>query len=119
METTFYEDEGAKVTNARFMTNGETHALSGITSVSEYVQNPNRIWSILCGLIGVLLLLTRFYWYGAALIVLTVIIHMTQEAKYVVLIRTSAGELKALTDTNGKRVAAIVQALNDAIVYRG
>ena len=42
-ETTYYTNDRVTVTNARFMVDGETHAISGITSVKLGVKKPNRI----------------------------------------------------------------------------
>jgi len=43
---------------------------------------------------------------------------MSLKARYSVVIRTAAGESKALTSTDGKRVADIVAVLNNAVVRR-
>ncbi|QLG10997.1 QacE [Deinococcus sp. D7000] len=117
MEKTFFQDAGATVTNARFITDGQTHAMSGITSVQEVTDEPMRGAPILLAAVGLvacaasaimgvaLMMGAAFWWYG-------------QKTTYTVAIRTSAGELKALTDTDGVRVQRIVEALNQAIVYR-
>ena len=40
-ETTYYTNDRVTVTNARFMVDGETHAISGITSVKLEVKKPS------------------------------------------------------------------------------
>lgn len=117
MEKTFFQDAGATVTNARFMTNGQTHAMSGITSVQEVTNEPMHGWPILLGAIGLVVCATNVA-MGIAILIGAVFWWYSQKATYTVTIRTSAGELKALTDTDGVRVQRIVQALNEAIVYR-
>lgn len=120
-ETTFFQDSGATVTNTRFVTNGQTHALSGITSVSEYVNNPSRKPAIVIGLLGVALcfLGRSTVTLGILLLVLAIGLWILQKATYSVLIRTAAGDSKVLTDPSAKRVSSIISALNDAIVHRG
>ena len=119
METTFYQDAGATVTNARFMTRGQTHALGGITSVTEFVQPPSRKAPVICIALGLLGLIGHSWLVAIVLLVIGVLLWITQRPAYSVMIRTAAGEHKALTDFDGKRVGLIVGALNDAIVHRG
>jgi len=119
METTFYQDAGATVTNARFMINGQTHALSGITSVSRQVQYPNRLRPLICLLLGMLVLGFQYYWMGLLLIVVAGLWLYIQKALYSVVIHTAAGQRKALTDQSEDRVGKIIAALNEAIVHRG
>lgn len=103
------------------MTNGQTHATSGITSVQEIVNDPMHVGPLLLGMfgcavggqgtaattiVGLIILAGAVFWW------------VSQKVTYTVAIRTSAGELKALKDTNGERVQKIVQALNEAMLYR-
>ncbi len=57
-ETTFLNEGGILVTNARFAANGQTHAISGVTSVrsTETRSNPSKTGPIIVIVIGVLLL---------------------------------------------------------------
>ena len=119
METTFYQDAGTTVTNARFMTHGQTHALGGITSVTEFVQLPSRKAPVICIALGILGLIGHSWVVAIVLLAIGVLLWMMQRPSYSVMIRTAAGEYKALTDFDGKRVGLIVGALNDAIVHRG
>ena len=119
METTFFQDAGTTVTNARFMTNGQTHALSGITSVSAYTQEPNRFPPFVLAIVGVIGLVTTHYLFGLVTLGVAVLWWIGLKTQYSVLIRTAAGESKVLTSPDGKRVADIVAALNNAIVHRG
>jgi hypothetical protein len=52
METTFYQDARAVVSNTDFMTNRQTHAMSGITSVSESTNEPNRFPMLMLTITG-------------------------------------------------------------------
>ncbi len=123
MEKEFYRDEFAVVTNTRFMTNGETHALSGITSVSRYIKGPSLVPPSILVLIGLMFLYrtsgVSSITLGLASFVLAVIIRLIQKPSYIVAIRTAAGEIRAITDQNAERVDKIISALNQAIVSRG
>ena len=119
IEPTFYQDAGATVTNSRFMTSGQTHALSGITSVTELVEHPTRKGPVICVAVGLLALVGHVWLLAIGLVAIGVLLWMMQRPSYIVMIRTAAGEHKALTDIDSKRVSLIVGALNDAIVHRG
>ncbi len=122
MERELYRDEFAVVTNIRFMTNGETHALSGITSVSKYLQDPSRVTEIICVLVGIGALYFKTLEttvLGILLILVAVAVWLTKKPKHIVAIRTAAGEIRVITDQNAERVNKIINALNQAIVSRG
>ncbi|WP_189062510.1 DUF6232 family protein [Deinococcus arenae] len=119
METTFYQDAGATVTNARFITGNQMHAMSGITSVNLEQESPLTMGPVLLGIIGVIALLAREWMIGLAMIVAAVVWKMNQRTNYIITIRTAAGELKALQGSDRDRITKIVAALNDAIVHRG
>jgi Family of unknown function (DUF6232) len=119
METTFFQDAGATVTNTRFITGGQTHALSGITSVSAYTREPNRVAPVIVGFIGLLLLIGGSVAGALPFLIVAVFWWILSKPSYSVVIRTAAGEAKALTDEDQGRVERVVAALNEAIVFRG
>lgn len=119
METTFYQDAGATVTNARFITGNQMHAMSGITSVTLEEDPPLTMGPVLLGIMGVVMLIARQWMIGLAMIVAAVVWKLNQRTNYIIKIRTAAGELKALQDSDRDRIAKIVAALNDVIVHRG
>ncbi len=121
METTFYRDDGAVVTNARFMANGETHALSGITSISRYIHEPSRGVPAILALVGFGMFFTQSLQgivVALIFIAVAVMVWVRQKPIHTVAIRTAAGELRVLEDQNGERVGKIIDALNAAIVHR-
>jgi Family of unknown function (DUF6232) len=118
-EQQFFQDGGVTVTSARFITNGQTHAMSGITSVKRYVQQPNRLVPGLLVLAGVGVLANHQVVLGLLLALLGTVLWIRQKALHSVVIRTAAGDNKALTDTRSDRVDSIIAALNSAIVHRG
>ena len=120
METTFFQDAGVAVTNSRFVTNGQTYALSGVTSVSKYIDHPKRGTPILTAIVGIIAYSTS----KSVLILLLFIglaiwLWVSKKTTYSVMIRSSSGESRALTDLDDARVDKIISALNDAIIHRG
>jgi hypothetical protein len=42
-----------------------------------------------------------------------------QKTTHVVVLRSSSGEVKALSDTDATHIRSVVEALNNALVHRG
>jgi hypothetical protein len=53
-ETVFFEYESVRITNTRFIVDGQTFAMNNITSVKPLEKKPNRILPILLIVLGVL-----------------------------------------------------------------
>jgi hypothetical protein len=51
-EKTFFEYEYVKVTNARFMTGGQTFAMNNAKSVKTKINKPSRFGGILILIVG-------------------------------------------------------------------
>ena len=51
-ETFFFNDRSVSVSNARFIANGQTYAMSGITSVKTFREDPSYQGPIILGLLG-------------------------------------------------------------------
>lgn len=56
-EKVFLNKGSVKVTNSRFIVNGQTYAMSNVTSVKTGVIKANRGGAVIIGLIGLLCLL--------------------------------------------------------------
>ncbi|MBX3585088.1 MAG: hypothetical protein KF796_00480 [Ramlibacter sp.] len=117
-EKTFFEYEGVKVTNARFIVDGQTFAMSNVTSVNPLTDPPKRFWGIVCLLIGIAAAMENAF-FGIPVIALSIYFLYKQKPVYHVMLRTSAGETKALTTHQKEYLGKVVAALNDAIVHRG
>lgn len=117
-EKTFFEYDGVKITNARFVVDGQTFAMSNITSVSTAQDDPSRIGPILLILFG-LLMCAGSPVVGVPVAVLGVFWWSQQKAKFHVMLKTSGGEAKALTSKQKDYIGKVVSALNDAIIHRG
>ena len=60
-EKTFFNYDGVRVTNTRFIVDGQTFVMSNITSVTPMEQKPNRIIPALLMLIGIVLGISGVY----------------------------------------------------------
>lgn len=120
-EKSFFSDGGVSVTNARFIAQGQTYAMSGITSVKSFRQDPSRKGPIILGIVGVLALggggsVTVG---GLLLAAGAVAWWFLQKPEFSVLLSSASGETKALASQDGDFISKVVNALNDAIVHRG
>lgn len=123
-ETTYYTNGRVTVTNARFVVDAETYAISGITSVKLGVKKPNRVWPLLLILVSFFVLtkgvnlatLSIVHW----LIVLLpgVIWLACQRTYYTVTLASASGENRALTSRIQPFVREVVDAINQAIIQR-
>lgn len=114
----FFEYEGVRVTNTRFIVDGQTFAMNNITSVKALEQKPNRIIPGLLILIGILVAIN-----GNADALLIALIGAVwwalQKTVYHVMLHTAGGETSVLKTYQREYLQRIVTALNNAIVHRG
>lgn len=122
-EQVFLNDRGVSVTNSRMIHEGQTYAMSGITSVKSFEKKPSRILPIILiifGLMGMgagkeaaaLIIGLLFIAGGIAAWIL-------MKPDYSVLLKSSSGEAKAYTSKDKDFVLRIIDAVNEAIVHRG
>ena len=117
-EKVFFEYDGVKVTNARFVVDGQTYAMSNITSVSPHEKKPSRVGPIIFIAAGVLLALQAPP-LGLIFGLPGVIWWFFQKSGFHILLRTAGGETSALKSNQRDYVEKVVAALNNAIVHRG
>lgn len=117
-EQTFFEHEDVKVTNARFITGGQTFAMNNVTSVKPFEQKPNRFWGVIALLVGLLICASSVVW-GVVIMAVAAIYLFQQKTIFQVILATSAGETKALTTYQRDYLNQVIGALNNAIVSRG
>lgn len=117
-ETTFFEYEGVRVTNTRFIVDGQTFAMNNITSVKPLEQKPSRLLPGLLIVLGVLPALNGAY---GALILAAIggIWWGMQKTVYHIMLHTAGGETSALKTHQKEYLQKVVTALNNAIVHRG
>lgn len=117
-EKTYFEYEDVKVTNARFITGGQTFAMSNVTSVKASEQKPKRLGGILILLVG-LGIVNQSLVVGIAIVAAAAFYLYKQKTMYHVMLSTSSGETSALKTHQREYLDKVVGALNQAIVYRG
>lgn len=117
-EKTFFEYDGVKVTNARFIVDGQTFAMSNVTSVKPIAVPPNRLWGCVLLLLGLTGLMSNPF-FGVPVTGVAIYVIYKQKKTYHIMLRTSGGETKALTTQQKEYLDKVVSALNEAIVHRG
>ncbi len=121
-EKIFFSAGNVSVSNSRFIVNGQTYAMNGVTSVKTGRKNPSRMGPILLGIIAAFLLLSgsvgRFI-FGALLSTLAVFVWRNQKPELTVVLNSSSGEAKALTSSDAGFINGVIAALNNSIVHRG
>ncbi|AEG13638.1 MULTISPECIES: DUF6232 family protein [Shewanella] len=118
-EIIFFEYDDVKVTNARFLTNNQTYAMSNVTSVKPHKEDPNRLAGIIAIIVGLIFIMNESYLVGFIIIPLAVYIMSKQKTIYTVILKTSSGENRALQTYQQEYLNQVIDALNKAIVYRG
>src|SRR5690606_36611116 len=97
---------------------GTTYATANVTSVSTLESKPGRKFEIILGLIG-LVVLTETFLGGLILIALAVLIFKMKKSKFIVKLSSSANEKDALWSNDKNFIHTVVEAINEAIIYRG
>jgi hypothetical protein len=121
-EQIFYDQGNVKVTNARFIVNAQTYAMSGVTSVKTGFAPPNRNGAFIAIGIGVLIALgadggTKLI---GVLMAAAGIWYLTQlKNTHSVYLSSASGEVQALSDTDETYISSVVHALNEALIHRG
>ena len=118
-EKTFFEHEDVKVTNSRFITGGQTYAMSNVTSVKSLVEKPNRVGGIAVLIVGLLMVFNGAIFWGLLVAAGAGFYMYTQKTTYHVMLTTSGNETSALKTYQLEYITKIVNALNEAIVHRG
>ncbi|MBB4109655.1 DUF6232 family protein [Pedobacter zeae] len=119
-EVTFYQDVNVTVTQSRYVTNSKTYAMRNISSVHIFEIIKNRTLPIIMVIIGFLMLFSESSRIlGFILFALGILILVLTKNEFTVRISTNAGEVNSIVSKDRLYVQNIVNALNDAIVYRG
>lgn len=125
-EKTFFEYDGVKVTNARFIVDSQTFAMSNITSVKASRVDGSMTGPVILITLGFLVLLGSISagnWFAALIAIvvgcLGVLWAKSTKSMYHIMLTTAGGETSALSSRQPEYVKKVTQALNDAIVARG
>jgi hypothetical protein len=117
-EKIFFEHEDVKVTSARFISGGQTYAMSNVTSVKGFEKMPARFWGIVILLFGLIVAAISLV-PGVIIAACAAAYLYLQKPIFHVLLSTSAGETKALVTYQRDYLNRVISAINDAIVSRG
>ncbi|MFP6847555.1 MAG: DUF6232 family protein [Pseudomonas sp.] len=120
-ETIFFNQGNVSVSNSRFIVDGQTYAMSNVTSVKSGVTPPDRGASIVIAAIGLLCLFGSGWIFIAGIVALAIaaLVWIGNKEKYSVILNTSSGENQALVSEEKEYIANVITSLNEAIVSRG
>ena len=119
-EKTFFDTGNVRVTNSRFIVDGQTYAMNGVTSVKQAVRHPSRGGPVVCALIGLFLLVTgAAVVFGLILVAAALLWGFKQRSVWIVVLNSSSGEAQALTSQDRSYIDGVIGALNESIVHRG
>ena len=114
-EQTFFENNGVRVTNARFIVDANTYSIRNITSTAAWSQSQKWVVGVLLILIGLACLIQATVIGIVFLAIAGLVLYLGRPVHYVRL-HTSGGEVKAVKSYDLEYVKQVVQALNEAII---
>ena len=121
-EHVFFERGSVKVTNARFIVDGQTFAMVGVTSVKSVLISPSIRGPIIAIVVGLMILIGVDGFgkvIGLAIAAIGAWIIYSQKPTHVVMMCSSSNETQALSSTDQDYVSSVINALNDALIHRG
>lgn len=119
-EVVFYQDQHVTVTQARFISQGKTYAMSNISSVSLFEIKRSRALEVLMIIIGLSMLLAgSVRIFGVLIIIIAIALFFLLKNSYSVRIQSTSGEADGLISKDSEYVNKIVSAVNEAIIFRG
>ena len=119
-EKIFYQDSEVTVTQDRFVVGSETYAIENISSVSnfEIVKSKNGP-SMLMALGAILLVPSGMRILGGVLVIIGFLWLFSVKNEYAVRISMNAGEINSVVSKNRDYIQKIVDALHEAVIFRG
>jgi Family of unknown function (DUF6232) len=117
-EKVFLQSDNLLISNTRMNLGGTTYATANISSVSTYVTKPSRKLEVILGIIG-LITISQSVLFGIILLALAVGIFMLKKPTYIVKLSSNSNEKDALWSKDQAFINSVVEAINNAIIYRG
>ena len=114
-EQTYFDNNGVKVTNARFIVDANTYSIRNITSTAAWTKKQQWIAAVVLALLG-LVSIQGATPIGIFFIVLSGLALYLGRPVHFVRLHTSGGEVKAVKSYDLEYVRQVVQALNEAII---
>lgn len=119
-EKIFYQDAKVTVTQSRFVTEYTTYAMRNISSVTLYKITKSRFVQIVLIILGVLTMLADDLKFLGLLIIAAGILWLYKtKDEYSVRITSNSGESDGFISPDRQVVSTIVNAVNEAMAYRG
>ncbi len=130
-EQMLFNKDGVSVSKERFVWEGQTVAMQGVTSIQNLEEKPKKTGPIVVMVIGAIVALIGLgtissgvggvvtLLIGAGLIALGILWLKSLKSEHWVVLRTAGVEQRSLHSKDAGRVNEIVEALNNAIVARG
>lgn len=120
-EKVFFQQGNVSVSNSRFIVDGQTYAMSNVTSVKSGITEPERGGTIILAIVGLICLFGSKWAVIAGIIIIAIAILAwnSNKKKYSVILNTSSGENQALISEDKSYIAKVISSLNEAIVSRG
>ena len=117
-ETKYFDQGGVLVTNSRFVVGAKSYPMAGVTSVRESLVPPRRLAEVIFGVLTLLALLVQA-WVPATLFgIVTVFCLVLRKPQHRVSLCSPDGDAPALSSADGAFAAAVVDALNRALLAR-
>lgn len=122
------DENGVFVSNARFVDNKQTYAMSGVTSVNQYIEQPSRKWPIIITVFGAITFLQGLALlpygaivaiFGALLVLLGVWLYRKKVPVFGVVLHSASGQARIAQCVDQMFIERVVNALNQAIIMRG
>jgi hypothetical protein len=128
-EQVLLDKSGVFVSNSRFVYDGQTYAMSNVTSVKTGMQTPSKTGPFISMIIGGVIVLFGFSDFkdygvvamiiGLVIFFLGLIVFRSRVPTYFVILNSASGEHKSKPSVVLSDIEEIVAALNQAIVIRG
>lgn len=138
-EKEFFNDQVVSVTSARVKMNSLTFALRNISSVRSVTIQPSHALDIFLIIVGVVITIFGLcaagvgggaesggtmgvgiftILFGIGIVIIGILIYTKKKPTYYVYLGTNAGEQKGIYSQNKTYVDSIVEAINEAIIYK-
>jgi hypothetical protein len=121
-EKVFYESTHVSVTQSRYIAHGKTYAIRNISSVSLHRIGASHAWQIIVLIIGMSLFISREpvgICIGVGIAAGAIFWMAKTKDDYAVRISTNSGEVNSIVGKDKDYIQRIVNALNEAIIFRG
>jgi len=119
-ETVFFDRGGITITQTRIITQGETYALSGVTSARAVEDPPKRALAIIIAVVISLIVAAANVVMGVLVLAGAIVaILLLMKPVYEINLATAGGESVAFKSPDKALVWEAYQAIQQAIVARG